>query len=188
MTVEKRLTATIVTLMLISVALTGAVGVPTVLSINHLKKNIAEESLNIEKVYATRRLTQSTENVLADIHRRLALMNAFDVVEGQELTFISALENAAADSRIKQSLQLETANQKELTPWKKEIPLKITAEGDYRDMIVYLHKIESLPFYLIVSDLRISVPKQRELADKGVVEMALTGYINWRSKDHPVFK
>lgn len=188
MTIEKRLSLTITTLAVLSVLLAAAGGIPTLLSIRSIRDKMVEENQKIEKAYALRRLSGSTSDVIQNAHQRLADMGPLTIVEGDELTFISDLENAATSADITQELQLETVNQKDLSPWEREIPLKITAGGDFRQVVIYLHKLEALPFYMTTRILRISVPKQREKASEGLVEAYLESAVRWRSKDHPVFK
>ncbi len=181
------MTTTITTFVLLAVALIGAGGVPAVLSIRHIADQMAEENRQIERAYALRRLTSNTGTLVNNVHQQIADMGPLYIVEGDELAFISQLENDAAVSKVTQNLQLETVNQKDLNPWEKEIPLKITASGDYRDIMVYLHRIEAMPFYMTMRSLRIAVPK-REKAGEGLVDLYLEATVRWRTKDHPAFK
>ncbi len=189
MKIEKRLTTTITAFVLLAVLLIAAGGVPAVLSIRKIGEQMAEENRQIERAYALRRLTSNTETLVNNAHQRIAALGSMYIVEGDELAFISELENAAAASKITQTLQLETVNQKDLNPWEKEIPLKLSAEGDYRDIIVFLHQIEALPFYVTLRGLRIAVPsRQREFGAAGRVELYLEAAVRWRTKDHPAFR
>ncbi len=188
MKVNKRITITISLLGGITLALVGAVCIPTILSIRQLQTNIGDENYKIEERYAMRRLTRNSLGQLEEIKRRIEPLREVGIQEGQELAFVNAMENAASSSNIDQKLSLETVNQRDISPWEKEVPLKITATGDYRDLIVYLRRVEKLPYYIVVKNLSISVPKNRTGLPVGTVQADINSVINWYSDEQPVFK
>jgi len=188
MHIEQRLSTTITVMIILAFILGLAVGLPAVLSIRVITGQMADENLQIEKAYALRRLTSNTEAVVANAHKRIASLGQMDIVEGDELTFISDMENAAAESKITQDLQLETVNQIDINAWEKEIPLKLKASGDFSGIIVYLHKIEALPFYIILRNLKITTDDQSNQPGEGKVGLNLEAVVRWRTKGHPAYR
>jgi Tfp pilus assembly protein PilO len=184
---EKRLTTSIV-ILTVATVLIAAGGIWISTSIHELQELTIAENEKIEKAYNQRRITANTIDTVMDVNKRIRSLGPIDIMEGSELNFINALETAASESRVEQTIQLETANQEELTEWEKDIPLKVSIMGDYRQVILYLHKLERLPYYLTPRSLRIAIPTQREEAGDGTVRADYSSTIRWISKDHPAFK
>ncbi len=188
MKVNKRITVTISLLGGITLALIGAICIPTILSIRGLQSSINDENYKIEERYAMRRLTRKSLGQLEETKQRILPLRQTGIQEGEELNFVNALENAASSANIDQTIALETVNQKDISAWEKEVPLTITAVGDYRDLLVYLRRVEKLPYYILVKSIVISVPKHRESASLGTVQADIDGVIDWYSDEQPVFK
>jgi len=188
MKINRRIVVTISIQAAATLLLAGAVAVPMVLSIKSLNAKMAVATADIDQKYLLRRHTRTSLEKLQQAKEMIRTLSSVAVVEGEELTFVSALEKAADDAGVTQELVLETVNQIEISPWEREIPLKIDAEGDYRGIIVFLHNFERLPFYVAVDSINISVPQHREAASAGIVKMHLEASVRWLAKDQPVFK
>lgn len=188
MQVNRRITILILVLGGACLLLVGALIVPTVLAIREAEAKIAGINREIESRYTLRRHTRKTLNVMTEIRQRLRAVVGTSIAEGEELTFVSALEQAATDAGVSQDIVLETVNEQEISAWEKEIPLKIRVSGNYRDFLVYLRKIERLPFYVIILNLELTQPKTRERQSTGDVEAEIQGLIYWRSGSQPVVK
>jgi len=187
MLIEKSLANSIIVLAIATV-LVAAGGIFVSMSIRDLQAQTVTENEKIEKAYNLRRITASTIDTVLDVHERIAALGPVSIMEGSELDFINALETAASESRVTQVIQLETANQEELSKWEKSIPLKISVSGDYRRVILYFRQLDKLPYYLTPRSLRLSIPAQREQAGDGLVKADFAGTVRWISKDHPAFQ
>ncbi|MDD5251374.1 MAG: hypothetical protein PHT12_01925 [Patescibacteria group bacterium] len=188
MQVNKRIAITSAVLGGITLLLLGALVVPTVLAMKEAKAKIAEARHEIETRYALRRETRESVSQLEDVKKRLAEMPPVAIREGQELDFINALEVAAASSGVEQELALETVNQKQLSPWETDIPVRLQATGEYRKVMAYLRRVEKMSYYVRTSSLSISIPQAREAAAEGTVYIRIDGYIRWLAKDLPMFQ
>ncbi|MFA6603742.1 MAG: hypothetical protein WCT10_02775 [Patescibacteria group bacterium] len=188
MKINKRIVVTISILAGATLLLAGGVAVPTVLAIKDLNSKMAAANAEIDQKYDLRKHTRTSLIKLQQAKELIRTLSSVAVIEGEELEFVSALEKAAEDAGVKQSLVLETVNQRELSLWEKEIPIKIETDGEYRRILVYLHKLERLPYYLTVQSIDINLPQHRESAADGVVKLRLTATVRWLAKNQPVFK
>jgi len=188
MKINKRIVVTISILAGAALLVSGAVAVPTILAIKDLNVKMAAATADIDQKYLLRKHTRTSLDKLEEAKTMIRALSSVAIVEGEELTFVSAIENAASDAGVTQDLTLETVNQVDISLYEKEIPLKIDAEGDYRNIIIFLHKLERLSFYLAVKSINISAPQHREAASSGAVRMSLDASVKWLAKDQPVFK
>ena len=110
------------------------------------------------------------------------------IVEGRELDFISSLEQAASLSGVDQNLTLETVNQKEISPWERDIPIKIKAVGSYPSILAYLERIHALPYYIVISSLDVNTASSRNKIQFGSIQVQteIRGSIRWFAKTHPI--
>jgi Tfp pilus assembly protein PilO len=155
MQVNKRILVSIGILGGATLILYGAIVVPSVLAIKEANAKITEEHANIERRYLLRNIMRRSLSLLEDAKSQLTELSAAAIREGQELDFISALESAAAGSGVAQDIVLETVNQKDLSRWEKEVPLRLVVVGDYLRVLDYLRALERLPYVVIVDSLQI---------------------------------
>lgn len=166
----------------------GVAAVPSILAIRDLETKIAEEQGKIDVRYALRRYIRNSVTNLADTKRRIGALAAGALQEGKELEFITALEEAATKSGVNQTLSLETANQKDLSKWEREIPLKLRVVGPYDSVLRHLQALERLPYFILVDGVSADAPRASgNPAADGDVEALVTGIVYWQGAGAPDF-
>lgn len=183
MNLKKRIGIAIAVFGVMTLALAGGIVVPAVLSVLDLKEKTAAALQEIEDQYARRRQSRTTAESLETIRTRVATLGDIGIIEGDELDFINSLEQAAADAGVDQKINLETANQRDISPGIREIPLKISAKGEFPRLLVYLRRLESLPYYIIVQNLDLSASHPGGTAAVSVINANLTGTVLWFADD-----
>lgn len=183
MLVNKRILTTMAVSGAVTLGLFGAVAVPAALSIRTLKTQIAEEQQKIDRRYAIRQLTRESLKVLDETKDRLAPLNAVAVKEGEELDFIRAVENAAGTYGVEPEITLETVNQKQLSDWEREIPIKLRVRSGYLNALRFLGAIERLPYYVIVDTAAFMAQRQKALGND--IETLIEGTVYWQAKAAP---
>jgi hypothetical protein len=186
MLVNKRITNTIVALGVLSLILGGGVSVPMVFSIIDLRSKIAAENAEIERRYLIRRQTSEAVTALDDVKRSLNMLDKGDIRAGEELDFVSSLEAAASVSGVEEKISLETVNQRDISAWEKEIPLKLTATGKFNEVMDFLDRVERGSYLIIVNKIVMSTPQQRERALTGEVAATVDATVRWHTSDLPV--
>lgn len=187
MKLNRKLTSSIVVLGGSALLVLGIFGIPSIIGIRQLNQEIANDYLKIERKYQLRQHTRSSLKAMDDLQPKLKRLTQMAIVEGQELAFISALEKAAADSGVIQDLSLETVNQRDISPWEREIPVGLTVAGDYGLVLNYIERVQALPYYIILSSIDITDADPANNAGNGRVRAILRGSIRWFSQQHPIF-
>lgn len=188
MQVKKRILMAIGVLAAANLLLLGAGAIPAVLSINQYAARIAEEHEKLDTQYALRLFMRDSASKLSSAVSRLKALSAFAVPQGGELAFITALERAAETSGVSQRIALETVNQKDLSPWEREIPLRLDFSGTYPQVLRHLNAIERLPYGIVVTGIDVAAP--RSLGDRnpqGLTDVTVSATVYWQSEDAPDF-
>lgn len=187
MLVNKRIIVTISVLGAASLLLIGAGVIPTVLSISELELKINNQNIAIEKRYAARQQVRDTLTALEDNKSTIAGLKHYAVIEGEELNFVSALEGVQERTGIDADISLETVNQRDLSTWEREIPIRLTMTGDYADILRFIEGVERLPYLVVIDRLGLSGTNVGSVPKPGLVRVELNGSVYWISKLAPTF-
>lgn len=172
------------TLAVLALGIGGAVGIPSVLAIRKAVADIAVAQARLDDRYALRRYMSKAASDIADKKKRVAPLSKAALQENGELDFVTAIESAAATAGVDEKLTLETANQRELGPWEKEIPVTITANGPYPGVAGFIDALQRMPYLFDIATFDMG-PQ----ADKhgGAVHLELHGMVYWLGKGAPDF-
>ena len=187
MLVKKRLIVISGALGFLILALSGAVGIPSVISSRTLVDKIAGEQAKIEERYAMRRYVRNSIANRGETKKRLGAFSAVALQENKELDFVRALEQAAGVTGVEQKLSLETVNQKDLSAWEKEIPVKIEVQGAYPKVLNYLNALERSSYIIIVNSIQIAPPRAGSDVKEGDVIANVTATVYWQAQSAPDF-
>ncbi len=188
MLINKRLVVISGTLGALSLIIAAAVGIPSVLSIHTLIGKIAIEQGKIDERYALRRYVRNSVANLAETKRKLGALSSVALQDGKELDFVTSLENTSAATGVTEELTLETVNQKALSPWEREIPVKITVHGDYPKVVDYLNGIERGPYVIVIESLQVSPSRISDINTRtGFVDADIVATVYWQDHTAPDF-
>ena len=112
MLISKRITVTISVLGITTAALYGAVAIPSILSIRDLRTKTAAEHAKIERRYALRDVMRNSLAGLESAKLHVAQLSSLAIKEGEELTFVNALEEAALEVGVEQDIVRVTGKNK----------------------------------------------------------------------------
>lgn len=164
----------------------GAI-VPATLSLRRIRAEITQERAVIEEQYAQRSFLRQTVANLQQIRGSTQLLNQYAIREGQELRFVQSLEDIAAANGVEQYLQLETANQREITPWQRVIPVTVRVRGDFADVVRYFRATEQLPYHLQFTSIAMQPINKSTKVLGGELEATMSGEVHWLGNDAPAF-
>lgn len=187
MVIKKRLIAISAVLGFLTLAIGGGIGIPSVLSIRGLITKISEEQGEIDARYALRRYIRNSAANLADTKVRLGALSSLSLQEGKELAFVTAIEDVAEATGVEHRLVLETANQKELSLWEKEIPVKMQVHGDFPRIVAFMNAVERLPYAVMLDNLQVASPRSVSIDKEGIVDATINGTIYWLAQSAPDF-
>ena len=86
-------------------------------------------------------------------------LSTLALTPGDELRFITALEELAAEAGVKETLQLDVKRQKQQNGY-QELPFVLTATGTYSQVVRYLTAIHSLPLVTSFTSLNMFVEQR----------------------------
>lgn len=188
MKIEKRIIVTTVTLMLLTVATGAAVAVPSIFKISRLTQSVFDQQAEIERRYILRNYVKNTLSDIDTAREQLEDIQQTYIREGEELNFIQAMEDAANKSGVTQDLSLETVNERELTLWEKEIPLKVKVKGPFTQVNEWLNEVEHLNYYIIFNSMAFNAFRTGGMQDPlGTVEATFSGSVFWLANEAPYF-
>jgi len=143
--------------------------IPTVKDIKKINDTIYTERVDLEKKYLKGQLLRKTVKDFEAIKPEKDKLNVIFVKEGEELKFISTLEDMASQAGVRQTIELQTKN---LTSNRgiRTMPIKITAEGNFYQIFGYLTSLEKLSYYLNLSSIGLS-------ANRDYITAVFTGEI-----------
>jgi Tfp pilus assembly protein PilO len=155
MTSRQRSNLTIASLIAACLLLSGAVAVPTVVSIQGLTTKIDSLQGRIDREHSQR---QFTRNALIELNRSRPMVNQLTesmVIIDEELPLIESLEQAAGDANIRQNISIQLSRVEHTSPWAQRLPVSIDLNGNYENLLLYLYKLDRLTHYLEYQELDI---------------------------------
>ena len=144
---------------------------PSVNSIKHIKEEVEMQRIDLEKKYIKGQSLKQLKENLKKIKPELETLNNAFIIKGNELGFITTLENAFKNLDESQALQ--------------KIPLNLSLKGNFTNLINYLLDIESSHYYINIDSLEIpsasakSFISNKNSADDNSVSMAISANIYW---------
>jgi hypothetical protein len=182
MKIKRRITTTIAILGTGSLILIGGIAIPSMSRTSHLTDRIALERAKIQQRYELRNYVKDSHNDIRETKARLATIKKVAIHEGAELEFVQAVETAASTAGVNVTLNLATANQKNISPWEKWVPVQMAVRGAFPKVISFLNEVEHLPYYVIFESLLVNSPRS---ASGGDVDAVFSGRAYWQGKNVP---
>ncbi len=184
MYIKQRMTIMSAILTTLTLGIGGAIGIPSILAIRSSVTDIATAQAKLDERYALRKYMSKAAIDIADKKKRVAPLAGAALQEGGELAFVTDIETAAETSGVTEKLTLETANQVEISPWEREIPVTIAATGVYPNVIAFIDALQRMPYLLDMSTVDLS---PNVAPTSGTVSLELHGVVYWLGKSAPDF-
>lgn len=135
---------------------------PSCRDIKKVSSEIRDEREYLEKLYLRGQHLKEVKKNFKDIEPHINDLEKIFIAPGEEVGFITSLENLAANKGIEQKLELEnllaTKGQdqgNELMPY-EILPLTLNLQGTFPQLITYLIGLELLDYYVIINSLTIT--------------------------------
>lgn len=183
MLIKKRISITIGFLGIAILGISGAVIIPSLFAVRQLQKDIGAAHADLEARYSGGRQARTSAAALMANKDKFAELSRVAVKEGEELVFVNALE-AAAPENTDMDILLETANQRNLSDWEREIPLKIKIRAPFAVVLSTLDAMERLPYSIVIQSIHAVGPGDNP---KDEMTVDLTGIVYWQSNQAPSF-
>ena len=160
MTVKRKIVISITIVLTIMVLIVYFVILPTVRDIKKISTAIYQERVDLEKKYLQGQLLRKTiENFEKIKPEEDKLINAF-LPAGEELKFITAIEQIAALHSLEQKLQLQPNQNKREGQGFSSLPLDISISGKFTPVLQYLKDLQRLNYYFNIYSLTLTAGNQ----------------------------
>ena len=120
--------------------------------IKQYRMNIVEQNLNIRQSMDREINAKKLSDKLNKIEPELENFSQIFINRNRELEFITTLENAATHNNVSQKIALDLAKNPDNQTLQK-VPLALTAQGNYYNILKYLNELENLNYYLNIISL-----------------------------------
>lgn len=144
---------------------------PLMFDIKETKSEIKDKKKKVEAKHQQRKQIGENAKKVERIKSQSEILNKPFVLNSQNLEFITKLEEVAANSGVRQELDIVT-KKKESEDLYTIIPLRIKTKGDVQSQVDYLAQLESLDEvinidYLQMNSASIASPGTEQRKDEG---------------------
>jgi Tfp pilus assembly protein PilO len=149
---EKIIFSTSLTLVLTAILLIF-VAWPSIREIKSLNDQIYYQRLELEKLYQKGQLLKQTLKEYEEVKPTTAALDHIYIKRGEELNFITTLENIASTNKLEQNIRLGSQDPKKQT---NQLPMQLELKGSLSSFVSYLAGLEALDYYLNIDTVRLS--------------------------------
>lgn len=146
MKIRQKISLTILSVIILIFVVTYFVIIPTILDIKHISNSVYAERVDLEKKYLRGQLLKKAVADFDKIKPQENRLNNVFIKAGDELNFVTSIENLATANNVEQNIRLNASRQAE-SAFLSSLPIELTAIGDFSNILGFTKSIESLPFY-----------------------------------------
>jgi len=162
---------TIVVVAIIIGAIIYTIIIPVMSDIKKISATITDQKVDLERKYRRGQLLRKTVENFERVKPRKERLTSIFMRQGEELDFITTLEQIAEKNRLDQKIRLQIDN-----PADRVIPLGLVVQGSYNQIMNYLADLEKLDFYYNVSALSLTASGPIDSLGRSIAT-TLTGQI-----------
>lgn len=170
----------IIALLIIIVVFMGGIGyfivLPTINDIKTIKEAVQFEKIDLEKKYQRGQLLNKVLEEFEKIQLEEDKLKSVFIRQGEELQFVTSLEEIAENFNIKQKLKLEDVSEKRPDLLYSTLKLSVDTQGRFIDTLKYIEKINQLSYYYNVQEISITDISNLPSVE-GLVETKMQGDI-----------
>jgi len=162
--VAKKIIAYTLTVICLILLIIYFIVIPTVRDIKKISSDVYAERLDLEKKYLRGQLLKKTVEDFEKIKpQKNKLLSAF-ITENQELEFITNLEKIATENKLTQNIRLHQNPDDQGDKIFYNLPLEVTAQGDFINIMKYLRDLETLSYYFNINSISLDSDGQTPLS------------------------
>lgn len=163
MGIKRKIVITILIFIAITALIVYLIILPTVKQIRAISDAVYIERVDLEKKYQRGQLLRKTIEDFEKIRPKKDKLSSVFIMEGNELEFITALEQIAISHGIEQSLRLQPIDSSQDSKYYYPLPLSISIDGEFTKILKYLKNLEQLNFYVNISSISINAGEKNNI-------------------------
>ena len=139
--------------------------VPSLQDILKLSNEIQTQREALEDMYQRGQNLKKTHEQFDQIQTETSKIKDLLLKKGEELNFITSLEEVASQNNVIQNIQLDTNNINHQNGY-ATMPAKLNLSGRYQDILGYLIDLEKLNYYLNITHIALNSEGSRSFSSK----------------------
>lgn len=147
----------------------------SVKEIYNLNKFINDERAKLEEKYQKRKSARLTVENFNKIKEELPSLETTVIHAGDELSLVTALEEAASKNNISQKINLSPREEKK--KFGDRINITLNVDGTFQNFLRYLNDIEKMEILLIVDNLSVTQASKEDGRQSGNVRALIQGHL-----------
>lgn len=128
---------------------------PQYRSIQKMNSHILQLRTSLETKYEKVRFLHKSQNILALAKQTATELQSLFIKSGEEINFISYLENLADKFALKQKINISHAEKIKNKNLSK-MNLQVDAQGDLTNLLSYLTALERSPYLISITEINLS--------------------------------
>ena len=176
MSIKRRMILSVVVVILVNILIFYFIILPTIKDIREISDAVYKERVDLEKKYQRGQLLNKTLENFEQVKAQRGKMASAFVVEGNELLFVTALENIAEKNHLNQGINLDSQRVPGFKNLYQSQKINVILTGKYGELRQYLYELERIPYIINVNDVSWTTPKKIQPAN-AILSMTLTGEI-----------
>ena len=128
---------------------------PTMREINSLAQTISNEYAEINERYRRDAFIRNIQKEYDDLIKYKPTLDSLAMQPGDELRFITQIEDLADELNIAETPQLNTGQKKIVGKYTK-VPFILSASGQYTNIITFVHKLQNLPMVVVIDKIHLA--------------------------------
>jgi hypothetical protein len=129
---------------------------PSWRAVGYLQEEITQTETALEEEYNRSRELQRSLRELDRVQKATEIFSSAYIVPGDELSFITTLEQMAEDADITQTLSIQDGGESLANPAMKPYTISFSLQGDFAKIMAYLQTLETAPFMLRIPSITLA--------------------------------
>ena len=175
---KNRFIISVIAFFLLLIALIVLIIIPSIKEIKIINQQVYEERVRLEKLYAKGQLKNKVQKDYNSIKENLVFLDSVIMKEGQELEYITAIENIADKAGIDINISIGATK---ITPQQKfsELEFTITLAGEWKNILLWIDNVEKMPIYTNIKEMTIAVHQNKELEKERTATATIRANTFW---------
>ncbi len=150
----------IITVSLLCVLEMGWIMLPMIKKINKINKEITQQKETLLNLLKAGQSVRQNEENLKKIDRKKYIFEQSWLKSGDELRFITDLENVAKTNDLEQVIKFDNTNFTLLDKEIKIVPIELQLNAELANFMDYIVDIEKLDYYINFKSIKITINSQ----------------------------
>ncbi len=180
---RKKIILIFITFIFIIVLLSYFVMLPSINSIKELRAETIAQRLDLEKKVTRERNMGKLNEKIKTIEPQMEKFKQIFISLDRKLEFITTMEGLASNNNVAQQIDFNFESEDNNSDTYKKVPLHLTVQGDFSNIMKYLTELESINYYINILALTINSSQpsiSREQTPTSNISLNISAVTYWQ--------